>query len=71
MAVKSLLNEVILSAEEATVAGVTPFEDAQGRISASFATVCQLIKDLTSLNANMPAGTNKTNLTTIIAALSA
>jgi hypothetical protein len=71
MAVKSLLNETILTAEESTVAGVSPFEDAQGRVTASYNTVCQLIKDLTYLNANMPAGTNKTNLATVIAALSA
>lgn len=72
MAVKSLLTGMtILSSEQSTVEAVSPFEDAQGRVTASLNAVDQLIKDLTYVNANMPAGTNKTNLATVIAALSA
>ena len=72
MAVKSLLSPmVILAAEESTVAAVTPFEDAAGMLTAANAALAMLIIQLTYLNGNMPAGTNKTNITTVIAALNA
>ncbi len=72
MAVKSLLSPmVVLASEQNTVAGVTPFEDAIGMISVANATLAELITQLTYLNGNMPSGTNKTNLTTVIAALNA
>ena len=72
MAVTSLLKPmVIIAAEQSTVAAVTPFEDATGMLSAANATLAELIIQLTYLNGNMPAGTNKTNITTALAALSA
>jgi hypothetical protein len=67
MAVISNLTALtILSSEQNTVASVVPFEDAAGMLTAVLASLNQIKAQLTYLNANMPSGTNKTAIATVI-----
>lgn len=67
MAVISNLSALtILQSENTTVAAVTPFEDAAGTLSRIVIDLNKLKADLAYLNANMPAGANKTAIGTVI-----
>lgn len=67
MAVISNLTALsILAAEQQAVAAVTPYEDAAGMLTAIVAQLNEIKSQLTYLNGNMPAGTNKTAIATVI-----
>jgi hypothetical protein len=67
MAVISNLTAIaITSSEQSTVQGAAGYEDPTGELTAILASLNQIKGRLTALNANMPAGGNKTAIATVI-----
>ncbi|MDE2101956.1 MAG: hypothetical protein KGL39_32215 [Patescibacteria group bacterium] len=67
MAVLSNLQGLTITpTEQSTVQGVTPFEDPTGELTAIIAAVAQIKARLSYFNANMPSGSNKTAIATVI-----
>jgi hypothetical protein len=67
MAVISNLTSITITAsEQQTVQAATPFEDATGMLTALVAQLNEIKAQLTYLNGNMPAGSNKTAIATVI-----
>ena len=65
----TLVAVTITPTEQSTVQGVTPFEDPTGELTAIIASLQQIKARLTYFNANMPSGTNKTNIASAISAM--
>lgn len=68
--ISNLAALTITTTEKNTVAGVTPFEDAAGMLTALIAQLNEIQSQLTYLNGNMPSGANKTAIATVITNLS-
>lgn len=67
MAVISNLTAItILAAEQQTVEATPPFEDATGMLTAIIAQLNEIKLQLSYLNGNMPSGSNKTAIATVI-----
>lgn len=64
--ISNLAALTITPTEQSTVAGVTPFEDAAGMLTALIAQLNEIKSQLSYLNGNMPAGANKTAIATVI-----
>lgn len=67
MAVISNLTALAITpTEQSTVAAAAGYEDATGMLSALLTQLNEIKIQLTALNANMPAGANKTAIATVI-----
>ena len=64
--ISNLAALTITPTEQNTVAGVSPFEDATGMLTAILAQLNEIKLQLTYLNGNMPSGANKTAIATVI-----
>jgi hypothetical protein len=64
--ISNLTAITILASEQETVQATTPFEDATGMLSAIVAQLNEIKAQLTYLNGNMPSGSNKTAIATVI-----
>jgi hypothetical protein len=64
--ISNLTALTITGSEQSTVQGVSPFEDPTGELTSIIADLNRIKARLTYFNANMPAGSNKTAIATVI-----